>query len=86
MSNILDTTTQSTMKSVQYNGRQEPATYGYEAYQRSSHTLLPETETNYRQFSNIRRTQSQNTNVSRLVLQMFLPNPLKPDVKLRMKM
>ena len=40
----------------------------------------------YRQFSNIRRTQSQNINVSRLVLQLSLPNPLKPGVKLRMKM
>ena len=40
----------------------------------------------YRQVSNIRRTQSKNTNVSRLVLQLSLPNPLKPGVKLRMKM
>ena len=40
----------------------------------------------YRQFSDIRRTQSQNINVSRLVLQLSLPNPLKPGVKLRMKM
>ena len=30
----------------------------------------------YRQFSNIRRTQSQNINVSRLVLQLSLSNPL----------
>ena len=42
--------------------------------------------TSYRQFSNIRRTLSQNINVSRLVLQLFLPNPLKPGVKLSMKM
>ena len=34
----------------------------------------------YRQFSNIRRTQSQKINVSRLVLQLSLPNPLKPGV------
>ena len=40
----------------------------------------------YRQFSNIRCTQSQNINVSRLVLQLSSPNPLKPGVKLRMKM
>ena len=40
----------------------------------------------YRQFSNIRCTQSQNINVSRLVLQLSLPNPLKPGVKVRMKM
>ena len=40
----------------------------------------------YRQFSNIWRTQSQNINVSRLFFQLALPNPLKPRVKLRMKM
>ena len=40
----------------------------------------------YRQLSNIRRTQSQNINGSRLVLQLSLPNPLKPGVNLRMKM
>ena len=34
----------------------------------------------YRQFSNIKRTQSPNINVSRLVLQLSLPNPLKPGV------
>ena len=36
----------------------------------------------YRQVSNISRTQSQNIPVSRLVLQLSLPNPLKPGVKL----
>ena len=40
----------------------------------------------YRQFSNISRTQFQNINGSRLILQLPLPNPLKPGVKLRMKM
>ena len=40
----------------------------------------------YRQFSNIRRTQSQNINVSRLSVLLSLINPLKPCVKLRMKM
>ena len=34
----------------------------------------------------IRCTRSQSLNVSRLVLQLSLPNPLKPDVKLGMKM
>ena len=43
-------------------------------------------ETYYRQFSNIRRTQSPNINVPRLVSLLSLPNPLKPRVKLRMKM
>ena len=40
----------------------------------------------YRKLSNIRRTQSPNLNVSRLVLQLSLPNPMKPGVKSRMKM
>ena len=40
----------------------------------------------YRKVSNIRRTKSPNLNVSRLVLQLSLPNPMKPDVKSRMKM
>ena len=40
----------------------------------------------YRQFSNIRRSQSKNINVSRLALLLALPNPSKPCVKLRMKM
>ena len=40
----------------------------------------------YRKISNIRRTKSQNLNVSRLVLQLFSPNPMKPGVKSRMKM
>ena len=40
----------------------------------------------YRQVSNIRRTESQNLNVSRLGLQLSLRNILKPDVKPRMKM
>ena len=41
--------------------------------------------TYYRQLSSIMRTQSPSINVSRLVLQLSLPNPLKPRVKLRMK-
>ena len=40
----------------------------------------------HRQFSNIRRTQSPNINVFRLVLQLLLTNPLKPGVKLISKM
>ena len=40
----------------------------------------------YRQFSNIRRTQSQNINIYRLVVQLALPNQLKTYVTLRMKM
>ena len=40
----------------------------------------------YRKVSNIRRTKSQNLNACRLILYLSLPNPLKPGVKLRMKM
>ena len=40
----------------------------------------------YRKTSSIIRTKSQNLNVSYLVLQLSLPNPLKPGVQLRMKM
>ena len=36
--------------------------------------------------SNISSTKSQNLNVCRLVLQLSLPNPMKPGVKSRMKM
>ena len=41
---------------------------------------------NYRKLSNIRRSKSQNLNVSRLGLQLSLRNILKPNVKWRMKM
>ena len=41
---------------------------------------------NYRQVSNIRRTKSQHLKISHTVLRLSLPNPLKPDVKSRMKM
>ena len=40
----------------------------------------------YRKTSSISRTKPQNLNVSHLVLQLSLPNSLKPNVKLRMKM
>ena len=35
----------------------------------------------YRQIFNLKRTQSQNIDVSRLVLQLFLLNPLKQGVE-----
>ena len=41
---------------------------------------------NHRKSSNISRTKSPNLNVSRLVLQLSLPNPMKTGVKSRMKM
>ena len=40
----------------------------------------------YRKVSNIRRTKCHNLNDSRLVLQLSVPNPLKPSVKSIMKM
>ena len=40
----------------------------------------------YRKISNIRRTKSQNLNDPRLILQLSLPNQLKPGVKWTMKM
>ena len=40
----------------------------------------------YRKVSNIRRTQNQNLNDSRLNMLWPLPNQLKPGVKSRMKM
>ena len=40
----------------------------------------------YRKVSNISHTKSENLNASRLIFQLSLPNPLKPGVKLRMKM
>ena len=40
----------------------------------------------YRKVSNIRRTKYKNLNDSRLVLQLYVPNPLKPSVKSIMKM
>ena len=46
------------------------------------HSLTP----NYRKVSSIRCTKSQNLNDSRLVLQLSVPNPLKPSFKSIMKM
>ena len=40
----------------------------------------------YRQVSNISRTKSQHLKDSRTILLLSLLNPLKPDVKSRMKM
>ena len=40
----------------------------------------------YRQVSNIRRTEFQHLKDSHTVLWLSLPNPLKQDVKSRMKM
>ena len=49
-------------------------------------TLNKQLQNNYRQIYNIRRTKSRTLNVSCLVLQLSLPNPLKPGIESRMKM
>ena len=40
----------------------------------------------YRKTSSTSRTKSQSLNVSFILVQLFSLNPLKPGVKLRMKM
>ena len=40
----------------------------------------------YPQTFDIKQTKYQNLNISHLILQLSLPNPMKPDVKSRMKM
>ena len=52
-----------------------------------SHFLIPATSIlyDYCKISNIRHTKSPNLNVSRLVLQFSVPNPMKSGVKSRMK-
>ena len=47
---------------------------------------MPKAHQIYRKVSNIRRTKCHNLNDSRLVLQLSVPNPLKPSVKSIMKM
>ena len=48
--------------------------------------IYRELSTYYCQISNISHTRSQTLKVSCLVLQLFLPKPLKPGIKSRMKM
>ena len=49
-------------------------------------TFMEWENTKYRKIFNIRRTKYQTLNDSHLILQLAFPNPLKPGVKLRMKM
>ena len=51
----------------------------------SLHPTLHENYGMYRKTSNIRRTESPNLIAPRLVAQLCLPNPMKPGVKLRIK-
>ena len=48
--------------------------------------VIMESSFQYHQTFNIRLIKSQNLNVFDLILQLSLPNPLEPGVKLRMKM
>ena len=48
--------------------------------------INPSLDHTYCQPANLKRIESQELNVSRPVLQLSLSNPLKPGVKLRMKM
>ena len=50
------------------------------------HTQVLTNSVVIRKTSSISRTKYQNLNVSHIVLQLSLPNPLKPNVQLRMKM
>ena len=52
----------------------------------STDTLVTTEFDMYRQIYNIRCTKPQDLNVSHLVLQLPLYNPMKPGVKPRMKM
>ena len=63
-----------------------PQSYTKPSYEETTTTLLTQGNSTYRQISNISRTKSQNLTVSCLVLQLSLPNLLKPCVKLKMKM
>ena len=49
-------------------------------------SVVYEVSLDYRQVSNVRRIKSQHLKDSCTVLQLSLPNPLKPYVKSRMKM
>ena len=51
-----------------------------------THHLIGPCEKYYRKISNVSRTKSHNFNDSPVILQLFLPNPLKPGTKSRMKM
>ena len=52
----------------------------------NSVTVGSRVKSNYRKISNIRRTKFLNVNISRLVLELCLLNPMKPGVKSRMEL
>ena len=55
-----------------------------DAFHKGSFSIF--SENNYRKTSSTSRTKSQSLNVSCILVQLFSLNPLKPGVKLRMKM
>ena len=63
--------------------KQEVQIYIYHDYNMTVLILIREC---YRKTSSISGTKSQNFNVSCILLQLSSLNPLKPGVKLRMKM
>ena len=73
----------NTLASVSDNAvKATPVTSPYLDYLKKCVSLLSHVSLwHYRQTSNIRRAKSQNLNVSRIVLQLSLPNLLKADVK-----
>ena len=66
--------------------KRPPSSMPHTCGKRDIQTGLNSWNETYCQTFNIRRTYSQNLNVSHLVLQMSLPDLLKPGVKSRMKM
>ena len=84
MSNVVDSSTESDRKAAIC----QAAGMGKTTTKRGFNSLTPGKSEHftYRKIFNIRHTKSQHLNVSRLVLQLSLPNPLKPGVMSRMKM
>ena len=60
----------------------EAATFSFN----KMHTEMQHAPIIYRKTSSTGRTKSRNLNVSCLVFQLSLPNPLNPGFKLRTKM
>ena len=58
----------------------------YSAYLINAGPIVAISQNKYRLTSNKRDTKSQNVTDFRLALQLYLPNPLKPDIKRTMKM
>ena len=74
------------------SAKRQPFCLGLNELNSASHIYVAGFSTNkqqphkYRKISNIRRTESPNLDVSRLVVELSSPNPMKPGIKSRMKM